>query len=296
MWIGVECDVPYEVLEKWGIELERSGSHGGIEVGEFLRRCSRLLNGSEASNIGMRDRMLEIEMRAVENVERKRSDVLCKTGKIIGEIVKQEKLGVSVDNIMSGLGVNDWSGGRVGGEKNGGIKKSRELGVRRKRAYKGGGVVRSSKDGSVVSTVEHRGVTDNGDVKPGDIGDIGGVGDADVRPKKGGCAGVKATLQRDKRHAVSFKGWCAVQLRGMGFKMEHIARAIGEDKSHAWRIISGYERYWKRQRLAGVLPPEPSDEWKKELQNVIDIATMRTNGRRNSTISLNGTGKEDVSD
>ena len=289
MWIGVECDIGYEVLEKWGIELERSGSHGGVEVGEFLRRCSRLMNGSEASTIEMRDRMLEIEMRAVEQIERKRSDVLGKTGKIIGEIVKQEKLGVSVDNIMSSLGINDWRGGRVGGEKNGGIKKSRELGKRHKRAYKGGGVVRSSKDGSVVSTVERRGVID-------DCGDLGGVGDADVKPKKGGCAGVKATLQRDKRHAISFKGWCAVQLRGMGFKMEHIARAIGEDKSHAWRIISGYERYWKRQRLAGVLPPEPSDEWKEELQNVIDIATMRTNGRRNSTISLNGTGAKVVDD
>ena len=54
MWIGIECGVEAHELEKWACEIERIGGGGGKDgqstsggrVGEFLRRCARLIDGT----------------------------------------------------------------------------------------------------------------------------------------------------------------------------------------------------------------------------------------------------------
>ena len=94
MWIGVECGVEAHELEKWACEIERIGGGGGKDgqstsgerVGEFLRRCARLIDGRGVGGIGAVRRMREIENRAAEVIERKRLEAMSAAGRIIGEV------------------------------------------------------------------------------------------------------------------------------------------------------------------------------------------------------------------
>jgi len=274
-WIGVECGVDAHELEKWGVYIERIAGGSGEAVGEFLRRCGRLVSGAEAGCIGGDDRMREIETRAMECVERKRNTAMDMAGRIVGNVVDSEDLNTTVGRVMTAAGMDGWRDGRASGGRNGGVKKMQERGRKRKHKFKGGGVVKSNEDGSLVSTIERKGIAEK-DIHEGD-----------VRLKKGGPPCIMLTLNADKCYAIRFESWAAVQMRGIGFKHVHIARALGMDKSDLWRHISGYERHWKRQMVAGVIQPEPSKEWQEALQNVIGTVT----GQPGPAIVLNGTGK-----
>jgi hypothetical protein len=300
-------------LEKWGVYLERSGGGDGEMVGEFLRRCGRVVSGMEASSLGMNDRMREIEARAVEGVERKRNEVMGKASAIIGSLVGDvsgvgsggkgsggiaaNELRDVVSRVMVAAGMDGWQDGREAGDRSGGVKKSRRsaklanerLREVRKRKYAGGAVVRSGMDGSLVATVEKH-----------DAAGGTAAGDESSRPARGGCAGVHATLAADKSYGTHFGGWCGSRLRAMGFKMNHVARALAVDKATAWRMISGYERYWSRQALAGMSKPEPCAEWLEALEDAVLRASGRTveGGRamRGANVKLNGNRDVGVED
>ena len=280
-WIGIKCDLAPHALVKWGNHLRQTGGGDGIEVGEFLCRCAELVSGAGASSIKMDDRMREIEARAVANMENKRNDVMFAAGALITRFMDGENQSENVTRVLDAAGVKGWNGGRQSGNKNGGIKKSRAKGVLQKRKYVGGGVVRSNKDGSVVSTVESRKVVNGAE--------------SDERPSRGGGAGVCSTLRADKSHALSFQGWCATQLRKEGFKVRHISRALGlgsspQARTETWRKISGYERYWKRQALAGVIKPAPPQRWLQKLEDAAMIARGkgRADGNTAGKVVLNG--------
>ena len=279
-WIGIKCDLEPHVLVKWGNHLRQTGGGDGVEVGEFLGRCAELISGAGASSINIDDRMREIEARAVASMEHKRNEVMFAAGELVSRFMEGDNQAENVTRVLSAAGVKGWNGGRQAGDKNGGIKKSRAKSESRKRKFVGGGVVRSSKNGSVVSTVERRNI-DNGA--------------ADEMPKRGGGAGVCSTLRADKLHALSFNGWCATQLRKEGFKIRHIARALGlgtspEARTEVWRKISGYERYWKRQGVAGVIKPSPPQTWLNKLEDAAMIARGkgRSDGNTGGRVVLNG--------
>lgn len=278
-WIGVECGVDAHELEKWGVYIERIAGGSGEAVGEFLRRCGRLVSGAEAASIGGDDRMREIETRAVECIERKRNESMDMASRIVGSVIESDDLNASLGRVMVAAGMDGWNAGRESGSRNGGIKKMRERGASRKRKFKGGAVVRSTLDGSVVSTVERKGVVAE---------EMDG---SEVKTKRGVTQAILSTLNADKSRAIKFESWCAVQLRGIGFKHTHIARALGMDKSELWRHISAYERYYKRQTTAGIIRPPVPDEWESALNNVIEIAKGRS-----APVVLNGVGRVNESE
>lgn len=280
-WIGIECLIEPHELEKWGRHLITIGGGGvGSSVGEFLCKCGSVLSGAYAAGIGFDDRLLEIESRAAASIEQKRVSSIGAATRIVSEIIREDDLRVGVEKVMSAAGVKDWTGGRAAGVANGGVAKSRASGKRRRRKYESGGVVRSGADGSVVSTVEQRSESmDNMTNSPS----------SDVAPARGGCAGVRNTLIADKSYALRFESWAGVELRKMGFKMSHVARALSLDTSTAWRHISGYSRYWKRQLAAGVSPPEVPAEWRERLKHCVVIATGQ-DMPGSAAVVLNGTG------
>lgn len=298
-WIGIECDIEAYELERWGRHFEELGAsdEGGDEggcndgtggggssagrIGSFLRRCSELVGGGSLAMLRMDDRMREIERRAVASIERKRNEVLRSASSLMGDLVgdmlgaggggaggrgagvDEGELRVALSKAMTSAGIKGWEGGRIAGVKNGGIKSRRIRSGAKKRKYVAGSVVRDRNTGQVVSSIERQ--------SPDVV-----LPKSEGGPSRGGGAGVHSTLRADKCYGTSFNGWCGVELRKMGFKMKHVARALGVDTSTAWRCISGYERYWKRQRVGGVMPPEPSAEWESELEHAILVATGRS--------------------
>ena len=284
-WIGIECNIEPCDLEKWGRHLSKIAGGGiGGEVGAFLCKCGHVLSGAYAAGIGVESRLLEIESRAAANIEKKRVKSIGAATRIINEIITEDDLRVGVEKVMMAAGVKDWTGGRAAGALNGGIGNSRASGKRRRRKYASGGVVRSGVDGSVVSTVERKGVDGTGGVD-------GDSGDKDVKPARGGGRGVRNTLVADRSYAMRFESWAGVELRKMGFKMSHVARALSLDTSSTWRHVSGYSRYWKRQLNAGVSPPEISESWRERLKHCISVASGQ-DMPGSADVVLNGTGAE----
>jgi len=276
-WIGIECNIEANELVKWGNYLEQTGGGAGQLVGAFLRKCAGVVSGAEASSLHMDDRMREIESRAVASIERQRLGAMMAATNIVRQVMDSpDDCGKAIDSVMVAAGVKGWTAGREAGNKNGGIKASRILAKRRKRKFVGGGVVRSNINGSVISTVERRNVKD---------------ADADAKPKRGGGQGVYNTMKADKSYANTFMGWCGTQLRIKGFKMTHVARALGTTKTKAWTAISGYNRYWKRQALAGVIKPVTSPEWQTMLEDAMLVANgvTRDDGNMGAPVVLNGT-------
>jgi len=279
-WIGIECNVEANELVKWGNYLEQTSGGAGQLVGTFLRKCAGVVSGAEASSLHMDDRMREIESRAVASIERQRLGAMMAATNIVRQVMDSpDDCGAAIDSVMVAAGVKGWTAGREAGSKNGGIKASRVLAKRRKRKFVGGGVVRSNVNGSVVSTVERRNAKDV---------------DPDIKLKRGGGQSVYNTLKADKSYANSFQGWCGTQLRIKGFKMIHVARALGVSKPKAWTMISGYNRYWKRQALAGVIKSVADPEWQELLQDAILVARGSTTpegdtGVGGAPVVLNGT-------
>lgn len=74
VWIGVKCDVDGAELYKWGMSLKKiHGTHGCGKVGEFLVRCSLVLDTAGVNDITHSSRLHEIERRAVEEIEASRA-------------------------------------------------------------------------------------------------------------------------------------------------------------------------------------------------------------------------------
>lgn len=337
MWIGIECGVDAHELEKWACEIERIGGSSvgggkdgkdgkdskdgepttsGGRVGEFLRRCARLIDGTGVGGIGAVRRMREIENRAAEVIERKRLEAMGAAGRIVGEVCGAGDAGsrggkgdaggrrvngkgkpaggVDVGKVMVGLGLHGFRAGNEAGDKNGGVKK-RKGGVGRvggaggvkvkggERVFDGrsrkylGGVAVADKDGRAYVAAE----------KP-DCREM--QKKAGITPvARGACDGVIRTLQADGWYGGSFEGWCGVELRKMGFKMSHVARALGMDVTSAWRHISGWTRYWKREgTINGCQFPGPKDGWPERLEDAVMVARGGRN-KQGAPVVTNGT-------
>ena len=106
---------------------------------------------------------------------------------------------------------------------------------------------------------------------------------------RGAGDGVIRTLQADGWYGGSFEGWCGVELRKMGFKMSHVARALGMDVTSAWRHISGWTRYWKREgAVNGRQFPGPQDGWAARLEDAVMVARGGRN-KQGAPVVTNGT-------
>lgn len=332
MWIGIECGVEAHELEKWAGEIERigggcvGGSGGGNgkdgggggggqtsggRVGEFLRRCARLIDGTGVGGIGAVRRMREIENRAAAVIERKRLEAMGAAGRIVGEVCGAGDAGsrggkgdaggrrvngkgmpaggVDVGKVMIGLGLHGFQAGNEAGDKNGGVKKRKGGGGKigkvkggervfdgRPRKYLGGVAV-TDRDGQPHVAAE----------KP-DCREM--QKRAGITPvARGAGAGVIRTLQADGWYGGSFEGWCGVELRKMGFKMSHVARALGMDVTSAWRHISGWTRYWKREgAVNGRQFPGPQDGWPERLEDAVMVARGGRN-KQGAPVVTNGT-------
>lgn len=75
-WIGVKCDVSAEELHKWASALKRlDATHGSGRVASFLDRCALVLRTGGVMDLKSSMRLLELERRAVEEIEGRRRDV-----------------------------------------------------------------------------------------------------------------------------------------------------------------------------------------------------------------------------
>ena len=314
MWIGIECGVEAHELEKWACEIERIGGGGGKDgqstsggrVGEFLRRCARLIDGRGVGGIGAVRRMREIENRAAAVIERKRLEAMEAASRIVGEVCGAGDAGgrrvngkgkpaggVDVGKVMVSLGLHGFRAGNEAGDKNGGVKKRKggagksggKVGKVKgaERVFDGrsrkylGGVAVADRDGRVYVAAE----------KP-DCREM--QKKAGITPvARGAGDGVIRTLQADGWYGGSFEGWCGVELRKMGFKMSHVARALGMDVSSAWRYISGWTRYWKREgTVNGRQFPGPKDGWPERLEDAVMVARGGRN-KQGAPVVTNGT-------
>lgn len=215
-------------------------------VAGFLERAANLVSGAGAGLEG-RDRMLEIETRAAAAIERRTADARLQAQRFLAAAVRD---GCSADAVFAAAGLDGWRAGAAAGDKNGGIK-------RRRRAGRGTTVYAG--DGSGAVATAERG-------KPA------------LTPAE--------TIERDARYGAGFEGWCATQLVKMGFKMRHVARGVGLDVAATWRCVSGYSKHWRRQALAGVLPPEPGEDWKQRLVDAVAVAEGQ--GLRGKCVVRNG--------
>lgn len=260
MWIGIECGCEVWELERGAAACDAAGVPRC--VGEMLRRAGRLLEGGAGMARNGGERLLEIERRAAEAVERVRAERVMRAGQMIGrlmgEVAEEGGCGAAGEVVegmlrMAGIGTAGWRGGRASGGKNGGVAKRRRgrLGVRG-----GTGVVGA--DGSIVALA--------GKAEGGQI--------------------AAATAEQWERYGRSFSGWCAVELKKMGFKMTHVARGLGTDVSEAWRCVSGWERYWKAMGGAGVVFGGPEEGWEERLEAAVGRATGV--GVRGRPVTLSG--------
>ena len=286
MWVGVYCGVEAHELLKWAGVLRRvgAGSEGAEGCALFLEDAATLVSGMGAAAVDEKARLAEIEMRAADEIERKRNDVAAKGSAIVQRMMGG---GVDVARVMGAAGMSGWNMGREAGGKHGGTANSRRAATKGdskgsgKGSGKGGGkkgigrtartgkaqgkagsFVRDTSTGSVVSSA----------------GKVSGDGTSEGRAllSKGGCAGVSKTLKTDEYYGKSWEGWAANELRKLGYKMKDVARAVELDTSSAWRYISGYGRYWKRQGLAGVTRPPITDQvWLDRFEVAERVASRR---------------------
>ncbi len=244
-WIGIECGVEAHDLEKWARYVENAGGGSGSAEGvaDLLRRCAKLVSGVGITGVSETERLREIEMRAVDAIERKRADASNAATAIVGRVMGD---GVEYAKVMCAAGMRGYVDGNAAGKKNGG-KANRLRSAR--SVNRGGRVVRDFKSGgggAVVATAER----------------VCGDGTEEGRKllARGGCAGVVNTLKLDSFYGRSWEGWAGTELRKLGFKMKRVAFALGLDNSTCWRYISGYSRYWKKESIAGRVRPGVTDE------------------------------------
>jgi len=245
-WIGIECGVEAHDLEKWARYVENAGGGGSGSaegVADLLRRCAKLVSGVGITGVSETERLREIEMRAVDAIERKRADASNAATAIVGRVMGD---GVEYAKVMCAAGMRGYVDGNAAGKKNGG-KANRLRSAR--SVNRGGRVVRDFKSGgggAVVATAER----------------VCGDGTEEGRKllSRGGCAGVVNTLKLDSFYGRSWEGWAGTELRKLGFKMKRVAFALGLDNSTCWRYISGYSRYWKKESIAGRVRPGVTDE------------------------------------
>jgi len=228
-WIGIECGVEAHELCKWAGYVERAG---GVRVAELLNRCARLIGGG-ACGVNGADRMLEIERRSAEAMERKRSEASEKAARIIGRVLGD---GVDMASVMSAAGMDGWRAGSAADGKNGGISRRN-----RKKFGPGAAVVA----GGAVVAVAEKGLP---------------------------ALTSKDTLARDRRYALTWEAWAGVELRESGFKMSAVAKGVGLDVTEAWRHISAFGKHWRREGLAGRAFPGPAEGWQERLAEARDRA------------------------
>ena len=244
-WIGIECGIDAWELRKWADYVRRAGGAG---VAEFLERCGKLMGG-ETCGVNVADRMLEIERRAAEAMERKRTGAVAKATAMIGRTMGG---GVDMADVMSAAGMYGWRGGSAAGAKNGGVARRN-----RKKFGPGAAVVAG---GNTVAVAE-----------------------------KGAPPVTAAqTIERDRRYALTWEAWAGTELRKSGFKMSAVARGIGmDDVSEAWRYVSAFEKHWRREGLRGRAFPGPAEGWAERLEEA--RARAMNAGMRGARVVLNGT-------
>ena len=307
MWVGVYCGVEAHELLKWAGVLRRvgAGSEGAEGCALFLEDAATLVSGMGAAAVDEKARLAEIEMRAADEIERKRNDVAAKGSAIVQRMMGG---GVDVARVMGAAGMSGWNMGREAGGKHGGTANSRRAAAKDggkgsgkgsgKNGGKHGGTANSrraaAKDGGKGSGKKSIGRTARTgkaqgkagsfvrDTSTGSVvssaGKVSGDGTSEGRAllSKGGCAGVSKTLKTDEYYGKSWEGWAANELRKLGYKMKDVARAVELDASSAWRYISGYGRYWKRQGLAGVTRPPITDQvWLDRFEVAERVASRR---------------------
>ena len=132
MWVGVYCGVEAHELLKWAGVLRRvgAGSEGAEGCALFLEDAATLVSGLGAAAVDEKARLAEIEMRAADEIERKRNDVAAKGSAIVQRMMGG---GVDVARVMGAAGMSGWNMGREAGGKHGGTANSRRA------ATKGGG-------------------------------------------------------------------------------------------------------------------------------------------------------------
>lgn len=240
----------------------------GIECGveaEELRLRARQLRGmgccGVADFLDRAARLVGGDMASAMNADDRMREIEARMAESIAKRTQQartqaEKLmaaaclaGSDAERMASSLGIDGWRGGSAAAEKNGGV-------ANRRRRSRGRGTT-VYRDGAAVATAEK------------------------------GENVVDETVARDMRYGVSFEGWCATELQKMGFKMRHVARGVGLDVAAAWRALSGYSRYWKRQRIAGVAAPDVPDEWRVRLADAVAVAQGQ--GMKGAVVVMNGT-------
>lgn len=244
-WIGIECGIEAWELRKWADYVRRAGGAG---TAEFLERCGKLAGG-ETCGVNMADRMLEIERRAAEAMERTRAGAASRAAAIIGRLMGD---GVSMADVMSAAGMDGWRAGSAAGGKNGGVARRN-----RKKFGPGSAVVAGGKPVAVAEK-----------------------GTPPVTAAQ--------TVERDRRYALTWEAWAGTELRKSGFKMSAAARGIGlADVAEAWRYVSAFEKHWRREGLRGRAFPGPAEGWAERLEEA-RLRAMNA-GMRGARVVLNGT-------
>ena len=220
---------------------------GSVGTADFLERAVKLLSGRGVGASEI-ERMREIEGRADAAVERKRAEAAAKANALVAKAMGK---GLTVEQVMNAAGKTGWAKGYAGGDANAGVR-------RKRRAFAAKGAAAVGPDGEPAAMAEKG------------------------KPPLTGAA----TVERDRKYGKTFEAWCAVELRKMGFKVRHVARGVGMTPTEAWRHMSGFERHWRRQALAGVQFPEPSAEWRERLEEAVRMA--RGEGLRGANVVLNG--------
>ena len=249
-WIGVTCEIEAWELRKWGAHLQSVGGVSAGKVADLLERCAKLVGG-ETAGMHAEDRMLEVERRATQAVERMRADAAAKAGALIGHAMGK---GADMPSIMKAVGLDGWRDGSAAGGKNGGVK------ARNKKRFGSGGTAVPDKNGD-MAVIAERG-----------------------RPARA----VLSTVSRDARYGETYEGWAGVEMRKAGFKMSRIAKALDMDPAEAWRHISGWSKHWRREALSGRAFPGVPADWPVRYREACDRALNK--GVKGARVVLNGGG------
>lgn len=257
-WVGVWCGAESWELERWGKYLRGVGASESVV--RYLLDSAGVVGGHKSSDVEC-ERLREIEIRAMQSIERKRTDVSVKAAAIVGKVFADS--GASVGDVLSAAGLQGWAKGAEAGAANAGIFRSRK------------GVMLSVGEDGV--RVRRENSARSGAGAAGSSGEIG-AGRAALSGRVRGTGGrppvtAADTRRKDAEYGVRFESWAAVTMCAMGFKMRHVARGLGLDTSTVWRYISGYRRHWKREGLSGRVMPPVSPDWEVRLKGCVDLAS-----------------------